>query len=210
MDTLNLMKHENFPERPNNGKWVICCEKVKIKTSGHELAISGLLSSTLPNGVKLEEYDTTIGRTHLAKYSILVNINERVELLYAIHTEKEIDPIKLPLIHDFKNLGLITDDKDNRKKLCIPVISVKEYEELKGLIDHYGKLFIEKIGERLTQFVKNNVVNYPKQIRNVSNNAYLLAVEVLPLVYAFKAADDGVITLDNDKNYPIMILIENK
>ena len=213
---FHLIEYEDFPNRPNGGRWFAQGSKA---TSGykpqdsdaHKYTVSGRLSIGNPcDGLELmEEWSTYFGKTHTAQYnSRNLNDKQRTETLYKIYKKKELSVSQMEFIPDLLELNFLTEN-NGEKIVNMPVISHDNfYNELYPPLHEKRELFKEKIREKIIDAVKNNIMKYPKHIKHISNNIYTGILGCLAPAYIYKAAERGIIEIKENINYPVMIMVE--
>jgi RNA polymerase sigma-70 factor (ECF subfamily) len=212
IDALKLIKVDDYPDRPNGGKWIIYSghkidnEAEKPLQSVH---IAGECYTDDDHVIKYEEWNTALGITIDSDNDLKIHPCDNLLLLYNIHKGIEIDPIKLKLIPHLLKLGLLSNSKENKKTVNIPIISDSDYKIIRNLNLKYYNKFVTTIGDSLIKMIKKNALKCPKHITPVSPCTHLILVDGLPLLYLQKAAELGLINIDKDKNYPISLIIEN-
>ena len=204
IDTLNLLKIVDYPNRSDGGKWIIDIGfKNKLsKTFTPHLFLGGP-RTLVSEEFKLVEYDTAIGKTFRADLSHNFTNSERVQLFCDIVCGQEIEPKYVPLIPDLSKLGFIDDDMN----VLIPAISRDDYGAIEKVSNEYSKKIIKVIGKKLINFVKNNPLEHPKWIKSNQFFIHIGYLSALPMNYVFRAAERGIIEIEEDKTYPICVII---
>ena len=211
IETLDLIKFEDYPDRPNGGKWII---HYGYKVSENEesiwkptIFVSENITTTNLEKIFIEMWDIS----DISSISIddnLFNLNNIVQLLYSLHKEEEIPLNKMRLIPELIEYGLIKNSDNNKKEVSIPIISESDYQELVNINFKYAKKMIDVIGDRLIKMIKNNAIVCPKQITPVPPSTYLLCKDGISLQYAFRVAEEGLIQIEKNKKYPVCMIVE--
>ena len=227
-NTLQLLKPEDYPNRADGGKWIIL---FGFKTNNIKndiltpifLAVVHFL--TVKTGrLSMEVWDTPLGQTAMREKNIL-KLEDIGGLLHDLHNEQQIYPIKMQLLPDLIKHKFITtscesslntqplayqDIETSTLSVNIPIISVSDYETLKQLNKEYSTKYIEIMGERLIEMIKTNAIDYPKRINPVSPSTHLIYLDGMALSYVYKAAEEGIIKIESDKNYPVCMIVEGE
>ena len=210
IQTLKLMDYDDFPDRPNEGKWIIY---VGHKFDRNEKDIRKPMYASISDiplnfagNISFEEW---INPLSVATWHDEINVttHEKGHLLYSLHKEQDIDPVKMMLIPNLIDYGILVN-QDNKKIVNIPIISAEGYEALMNLNREFAKVFIEKIGNKLIKAIKKNAINHPKHIKSVSNFSHLKFIDGMALEYFLKANEEGIVALDKNIKYPIMTIVE--
>ena len=214
INKLNLLQYHDYPERGDIGKWVIDFayqSGQKSEIPNYQYA-HGAWISKFSNGISTEEWDSAIGTTYRANYSIQISGKERASILTDIFQNKKIDEGYHLIIKDFIRLGFIkpSKQKDKNWDVCIPIISKTEYKALTQLNKKYGEKFTSKVGKDLIKVVTENKIKCPKWIDSNQVFLNLGCLLSLPLSYVYTASETGCIKLEKDKNYPLYLIIKDK
>ena len=207
IDTLKLLKSNDYPERPNGGKWIIHFGK---KVSNDEFINSFRLESEFRSQnykrIVIKLWDTPMGSSPWRNNN---NISPEIfgRLLHDIHTGQDADQSTLVLIPDLVRLGFLTNNHKNKKTVNIPIISENDLETLNSINKDYASKLIEIIGDRLIAFINENVLDCPKQITPKSPFVHLLSVSEIAMTYTFRIAKEGIIEINSDKNYPVCVMV---
>ena len=213
INSLNLLKVEDYPEKFDIGKWMIDVGFVTISEDTippSYLYLHGPWVNEFFNGICTIEYDSAIGKTYRADFSLSISNKERATVLYDISKEIEIDPNYAPLIRDFIRLGFIKTNLKKEKSWdsCYPVLSKTEFKELSKVSKINSEKYIAKIGKFLIDVVKKNKIDHPKWIDSNQTFLNLACLTAVPLLYSFKASEEGIIDIDKDKNYPLYLIVK--
>jgi len=212
-EELNLLKLEDYPKRPNGGKWVIHAGYlIKDKRTWANLPplfYNSDFSTNQPNELVIEEWNTNIGTTFWLGNNVSMPPGEKARHLFRLHKEKDIllDHEINYLIPKLVELGYLKNDENDKLSVNIPIISANDYETLKEINSLYANKLINVIGEELITMLKQNQIECPKDINPVSPCSKLICFDGLSLIYVKKAAKEGMITIDSNRNYPISMII---
>lgn len=211
-----VLEYDNFPSRPNGGKWLLSGvkspngykSKESITSKYHQ---SGRFSSSNPcEGLELiEEWSTNIGETHTAHYDAHhISEHQRASILYSIYKKKDLTAWQMESIPDLVRLNFLTGG-NGEKTVSVPIISHNDYyTDLYRPLHEIRERFKDKVRERLVDTVKNNIRKYPKHIKTISNAVYTGVLGGLAPAYIYKAAERGTIEIKEGVNYPVMLMIE--
>ncbi|MCL2772243.1 MAG: RNA polymerase sigma factor [Oscillospiraceae bacterium] len=213
---LNLIEYDDFPTRPNGGKWIASGRRSPDGYKPQESLIpkyhvSGKYSSGDPcDGLELmEEWSTNIGKTHNANYEAhYINEQQRAEILYKIYKKKDLSAWQMESIPDLVRLNFLSDN-GGEKEVIVPIISHNDcHTEIQSRLNEIQPRFNDKIRDKLIEATKNNIIKYPKHIKIIANGVFTGMFGVIPPAYLYKAAEQGVIEIKEDVNYPVMIMVE--
>jgi RNA polymerase sigma-70 factor (ECF subfamily) len=210
-----LTYEQDFPNRPNGGKWIAQGSKSPSGYKPQESITwkynqSGRLGIPNPcDGLGLmQEWSINIGKTHTnINLRNRVDTKQRTEILYKIYRKEDLNAWQMESVPDFVRYNFLTDD-NGEKIVCVPIISANDHKKLESIINAKYKLFVDKIRDKIVDAVKNNIIKYPKHIKNISNNVYTGILGSLASAYIYKAAEQGIIEIKEDVNYPVMIMVE--
>lgn len=207
-----VMTFNDFPDRPNFGKWVTSGSKwpngFKFDGEMSEYAVSGRatiddVSETIKRTC---EWDTFIGHTHQVKYKYTISEKERAIAIDAI-CAGTATAFQAEFTPDFEKYGFIKT-VDGKKVANIPIMNTGEeaqfYEIEKTAGEEYANVFLEKA----VKVCKDNKIKYPKRIEIAPSYIYSLSVFDYPMAYVYEANKKDVINLEKDKNYPIMYILK--
>jgi len=94
------------------------------------------------------------------------------------------------------------------KTVCIPIISKNDHKKLESTFYAKYEIFVNTIRDKIVDAVKNNIIKYPKHIKNISNEVYTGILGGIAPAYIYKAAEQGIIEIKENVNYPVMIMVE--
>ena len=199
-----LMSFIDMPDRPNYGKWVVTGSMYphgyNIDNEHSHYSISGPIWTD-----SIYEWDTYIGRTHLAKLKYEITAEERVLLIDAVKTNN-INVFQAELIPDMERYGFIKDEHGT-KVPAVPYILPAEVNTFLSIENEAGKAFCAKFLDDAVNICKTHVVKYPKHISFVMDSLYYYPLGELPLYYVYEAARRGFIEIEKGKNYPVMFIV---
>jgi len=213
MDALKLLKVDDYPDRPNGGKWIIYSgHKIDNKAVKplHSIRVTGDCYTEDSHLISYEEWNTELSITVGYDNNLLMHPCDSMLLLYNIHKGKDIDPMKMTLIPQLLKLGLLSNSEDNKKAVNVPIISATDFNIINKINTKYQNKCIEAIGASLIKMIKANAIKCPKHINPVSPCTHLMLIDGLPILYTLKAAELGFVELCKDKNYPVILIIEKE
>ena len=208
---LNLMNYTDFPERPNGGKWII--DYSLKKASGNrrkqsqqiyffrEMAINTTDSKTF------EIWETPFSKLPW-KETHKVHLDNTNAILYDIYKGRTPNPQLIIRIPELLKLGYLKNNAENEVVVNIPVLTNQEYRKLIEVNEEFAKRYIDLMLERLLKFIEINKIDYPKHIKHVPPFVHLFSVFGLTETYILKAAEEGLIEIDKNKNYPLCMIVE--
>jgi len=207
----NPMYEQDYPERPNYGKWIAIGGRFphgfNFDESKH--AISGRLriDDINENVSSLREWSTNIGPTHNAKFKHHLTYVERAKLLDDVRTNT-LTAFQSELLPDFERYGFIKDE-NGTKALAVPFISAADEKTFSKIEKEGGSAFCTQLQDKAVELCKANKIKYPKRITAIPNNIIsCMAITDLPMCYIYEAAERGLITIEDGKNYPVMFLVQ--
>jgi len=210
-DSLNLYKRTDYPDRLNDGKWIISygykrndLNKNMINTI-HYFWETFYLSNS--SEVHMDIFDSNFGISPLSSNKS-IRMQDLGELLYTISKGENYHHLNLKLIPDLMELGFLFKDLDDKLKTNIPVISQVDDEKIKRINNDFTMRYVDQLGSLLMEMLENNTIKYPKHISPVSFKIKLISLDGLSQKYALKANEKGVIKIEENKNYPVAYLIE--
>ena len=205
VNKLELLREEDYPIRPNGGKWVIMAGYL-IKNSAEQW------SPTI--GYSSDERGDTI-KTWECKTSKMPHTNNRLlsannlnVILYNLCKEIEMKPNLMSFIPDLIKYRLVKRNKDNKIELNIPVVTKTDYDMMLQLFSDYAIRYSKIAKEKIITLIQNNIVNHPKHINPVSRMPHTLCLSGLNDTFVYKAAEEGIIELKKNKNYPLAMIVE--
>jgi len=126
-----------------------------------------------------------------------------------IYKKIEMEPIKLDQVPDLIKLGYLKKNNNDEIIVDVPIISLQEHAILTSINQEYTNKYLNLIGDRLFKYIEETAIVSPSHVKHVSAFGHLVGILELSLTYLFKAIEEGVITIDKNKNNPISMLIEN-
>ncbi len=217
---------DNYPERPNGGKWYAMGNRHSENTQNGEYnkyVINGEASYIIEDYCGLKKlalcgYDTILGRTHQGYNDIRyikhpMNAEEVTKMMYAIISDKHDD---LPMISNkcFENiegltkLGFIAKD-ENGKIICdIPVIKMNDRWDMYKLSEKYIDKISEKFHDEIIKFMCNPV-RTPAHITGIPKwQRYMWCFSSFPIMTILNAQNDGLFLDGIDTAPALYIAIE--
>ena len=210
----NQKLFEDFPDRPNYGKWEAVGTRYPngYKFDNEEISkysVSGLCSTDdiNENISRSSEWDTAIGHTHQMHLKYTLTIKERVLLLDAFRCNT-VNAFQAEMIPDLLHYGFIKEEGE-KNILAIPVLTKAEYEELHAVNHRYVEKLKTLLLDKTAQVLKANVLKYPKHIpeSNISDTRYRNSLHDLPMAYIYCAEKQGIIEIEKGKCYPVMYMV---
>jgi len=208
---LSLPNQDEYPDRPNGGKWLISFgyksneSKTEIIKAIQRFQDVFITSNSYE--VVLIIYDTAFGGSPcgLDKY---IDLKAVGELLYFISKEEKYQHLRTYLIPALEEVKYVTEHKDGVLKSNIPIITHEDYEKINQYNIDFVTKYIEVLGDQLLKMIKTNVINYPKQIKQVTYSTQLISMSGLAITHVEKAIEEGIIKIEENVKYPVAILIE--
>ena len=201
----------DYPDRPNYGKWVASGGRYPHNHSFDDerskYAVSGRsgtdnINETIESST---EWDTAIGRTHLAKFKYTLSQRERAIAIDAVKTDS-VNAFQAKLIPDLEKQGFIKE-VNGIKIPAVPYITKAENTRFYEIESEAGKAFCDACLEKAVKVCRDNPISYPKHISMVPDFIHTESMMDLPMAYVYEAAERGIITIESDKNYPVMYFI---
>ena len=208
-DKLDLLQFDDFPDRLDGGKWIIDVgyKYTDKNTSLVDFNTFGPWIRDYLECLLVDEWNTPLGETYSAKFSIDITHKERIQLLHALSKNKDIDPAYLPLIQEFEKYGFISNVK-GKWKGCLPIISKKDYLTLQEI---NKKAYIKAIPfteKKLFEILKTNKYHAPDWIDKRQPYLVMCSLSTVPLIHFERANEEKIINLQKDKKYPVSLFVE--
>lgn len=201
---------DNYPERPNGGKWYAMGNRHSENTQNGEYnkyVINGEASYIIEDYCGLKKlalcgYDTTLGRTHQGYNDIRyikhpMNAEEVTKMMYAIISDKHDD---LPMISNkcfeniegLINLGFLAKDESGKVICDIPVIKMNNRWDMYKLSEKYIDIISKKFHDEIIKFMRNPV-RTPAHITGVPKwQRYMWCFSSFPIMTILNAKNDGL------------------
>lgn len=209
------LNFNDFPDRPNFGKWIasgghlpgnydfydLTCDRIKYSVSGR----FGM-SEINENIKNMFEWATSIGFTHNNIYKYSLSEKDRAIAIDAV-INGTATPFQMEFIPDLEKYCFI-ENKDGKWISLIPYLSADEEKHFFEIESMASKRYIENLADIAVGYIKSNKRNIPKHITIVPSLHNINAITDSPMAYVFEAAERGVITIENGKNYPIMCVVK--
>ena len=203
--------YEDYPDRPNYGKWIAFGTRDAHNISDTDRAALEKYAAAGRNGqgpvndyiASTTEYRTALGPFNQAgqfKYSL--TIQERAQLIDALRTDT-VNAFQAQLLPDMHRLGLVTADNQP----AVPYITQAELVLFHNIERDSGAEFFQALREPLVDMYQKSKIPYPKRIPFGEESAYGLPLGYLVMAYAYEAAARGVIEIEDGKHYPVMYLV---
>lgn len=217
---------EEYPERPNNGKWYACGyhypagydyendKRKKYNISGE--SDNELVSKDNNHRLSVFEFDTTLGETrkYWHKLSDKMNAVEFLKLMYVCDTKSEeklfhrygvtIENKTMENIDALIDGGFITKDRE----LNIPMLDKAEFE---NVLEHIKKCeveLVEKFEDIYVEICKQGEVGIPSHMTQIPGFRRTANCYSLPMMIIFKAKEEGWILKGVEGNVPAVIMME--
>jgi hypothetical protein len=212
VNKLELLNESDFPDRPNQGKWIIDYGYKRKKNHEEKLLLSYNLFRVASTGtsfnLRTEIWCNPLGK-QLWKTTNTTNIDNIIALIYTIHKKYEIEPQTMSLIPDLVKYGFLKKDNNSEKAVNIPIINKDEHNIILKITNEYTNRFIETISDRLIEYIMKNKLKSPKNIKPVSSFVHLCGIMDIAMMYLYKANETGLIKIDKNKSYPLWLMIED-
>lgn len=206
---------KDYPVRPNYGRWIVSASKrpgdfVYYKSEFSKYSISGMLSSSEINDTikSLHEWDTPIGQTHGYQYKYHINERQRACIIDAVRTDS-LNAFQAEFIPEFEKLGFIKTE-NGKKVPNVPYLTDEEEKQFFHLENAGGEALSKLILDEAAKVAIENKVKYPKRISYVPCSIYNYPLCYLQMCYVYEAAERGVITIEKDKNYPVIFFTKKQ
>lgn len=201
----------DYPDRPNYGKWIASGRRYPhgydLEDESSKYSVSGKCITDHLNQFLLSsiEWDTAVGRTHLAKLKYNLSERERALAIDAVRTDS-VNAFQAELIPDLERLGFIKEE-NGRKIPAVPYIAKEEIPRLAEIERQGGTAFCEACLEDAVNICRNNPIPYPKHISLAPDFIHAERIMGLPMAYVYEAAKRGEILLEDNQSYPVMYFI---
>ena len=228
---LGVAPHSTYerPARKDGGSWLMGGNPMEIATTNVEkfanysyqsYIYSGCRTSdnTLPDGTVLQtsEFDTDLWDNPFRYSNVVefssVGYNELRTLLWHLYKGIPIENSKIStafLEEAVDSLVVGTGTlvrEDGRLKADIPIISAETRNRLYDIINPLVKALTDKLGEELSQFLRDNLENIPAHLGSVPD--WMRCPSDLTTMAAFREAYDlGLYLHDIDYCCPPMIMV---
>jgi RNA polymerase sigma-70 factor (ECF subfamily) len=201
---------DDYPERPNNGKWVAIGSKYP---NGYVFGgESGKYSVSGRNGVHginenishIIEWSTALGETHRAKFKYSLPIKERALLLDAVRVGN-VDPVQAELLPDMLKFGFIKEIPGG-KAPAVPFITSADEKILFEIEGDAGAAWSAACLDEAAEICRREQKKPPQHISIVADSFYVEVLNGLSMYYVYEAEKRGVIEIVPGKAYPVMYL----
>ena len=205
------LSFKDYPQRPDGGKWLAMGDQYTATyDSGNNEYWKYELSGEAGVGfedyqgfkfVYLGEYDTELGRTHLA-YTSLQYIKYTMEntdvlkMLCAVYAQwfEDFDLIGghcLEQIDHFIDLGYLVRNEE-RVEVDLPIFTQKERWKLYEISERWDRKISEKYKKILIPMMEQGAVTLPKHLKSVPEwQRYMWCCSSLPMMVLLRAREEG-------------------
>lgn len=217
---------DNYPERPNGGKWYAMGDRHSEHTQNGEYnkyVINGEHSYIIEDYCGLKKlalcgYDTILGRTHQGYNDTRyvkhpMNAEEVTKMMYAIISDKHDD---LPMISNkcfeniegLINLGFLAKDESGKVICDIPVIKMDDRWDMYKLSEKYIDIISKKFHDEIIKFMRNPV-RTPAHITGIPKwQRYMWCFSSFPIMTILNAKNDGLFLDGIDTAPALYIAVE--
>lgn len=164
---------------------------------------TGPLSDRIDNAV---EWDTPVGPTHNARFPFHLKQSERVLAIDAVKTGT-VSPFQAQLLPDLERQGFIRSVAGNRVP-AVPYITQEEHRRFHEIESLGGDIWCGALLDRAADTARAHSYTFPKRIRYIPEWLRADALFYLPMAYIYEAERRGRITLETNKAYPILYIVE--
>ena len=199
-------------ERPNYGKWILIGnryphaysfddERSQYNASGRSGVndINDYVASACA-------WNSALGGDITAELKYSLTYREKVQLIDAVRTNT-INAFQAELLPDMERHGFIKEE-NGAKIPAVPYITQEDEKIFFDIERALGDAFCDACFDDLVKICKINKVNYPKRIPFAENYAYGLPLDFMTMAYVYEAAERGIISIAEDKCYPVMYLVK--
>lgn len=209
---VNSLSFEEYPDRPNYGKWIAIGSRYphgfsfdgelsKYNVSGR--SGTGPLSDRILNAV---EWDIPVGHTHMAEFSVSLKQSERVLAIDAVKTNT-VSPFQAQLLPDLERQGFIRNMGQGRVP-AVPYITQEEQRRFFEIESSGADIWCRALLDKAVEAARAHSYTFPKRIRYIPEWLSADALFYLPMAYIYEAERRGRITLEKNKAYPILYIVE--
>ena len=218
---------DNYPDRPNNGKWYAMGNKVSPDEFSHAMDmtkydISGESSNHIMDfcgldEIVIREYDCCLGKTHSAYYDgqimrFRTDETETMKMLYLIYSG-EYDKLNLINVHCYDNvnayigMNYLSKKENGEVVVEVPVLKNDEYDKLTKLFLKYKEMVVNSfVKEFMVLFDKP--VATPKHIKSIPDWLKLLWCSAqFPMAVINKAVEEKSFLVDCNTPVPAVVLV---
>ncbi|MDR2615019.1 MAG: hypothetical protein LBC28_00405 [Oscillospiraceae bacterium] len=201
---------DDYPERPNNGKWVAIGTKYPhgyvFSDENAKYSVSGRngthgINENISHSV---EWSTAIGPTHLANFKYSLPQKERALLLDAVRVGN-VEPGQAELLPDMLKFGFIKEAPDG-KAPAVPFITSAEERTLFEIEREAGVVWCAEFLDEAAELCRRERKKPPRHISIVADSYYADVLQALTMCYVYEAEKRGVIEIAPGRNYPVMYL----
>lgn len=218
---------DEYPDRPNNGKWYAMGNKVTPGEFNHAIDmtkydICGEISNILMDfcgleSIELRSYDCCLGKTDSAYrddnvMSYHTDETDTMKLLYLIYSG-EYDKLNIINNHCYDNInGYIAMNylsKNDKGEVVVevPVLKHDEYTEFTKLFLKYKEKIVNEFKAEF-KVLFDNPVETPKHIKSIPNWLKLLWCSAqFPMAVINKAVEEKSFLVDCSMPVPAVVLV---
>ena len=203
---------EDYPDRPNYGKWVAMGNRYAHNYAGSgelgKYSLSGRSNQDEINDYiyYTSEYNSAIGPINNVNFKYSQSVRERAQLIDAVRTGT-VNAFQAELLPDMIRYGFIRE-ANGKMTPAVPYITQADDQTFHNIERETGEAFCRIFLDDLVKMCDDNKVPYPKRIPFADEFAYGLPLDYLPMAYVYEAAAQGIITIEPDKHYPVMYLVK--
>ncbi len=218
---------DNYPDRPNNGKWYAMGNKVSPEELSHSMDvtkydISGESSNQIMDfcgldEIEIREYDCCLGKTHSAYdndkiMEFRTDETETMKMLYLIYSG-EYDKLNLINIHCYDNvdayigMNYLSKNEAGEVVVEVPVLKDNEYDRLTKLFLKYKEMVVNSFVKEFKVLFDKPVVT-PKHIKSIPDWLKLLWCSAqFPMAVINKAVEEKKFLADSCLPVPAILLV---
>jgi len=209
-EALKLIKFQDYPDRLDGGKWLIYSGYNTQKNESDVLLPYSYRVDDF-TAVQSEELSIEVWKTHFGKITYNNNfqtIAEKAKILYNLYMGYDLSIKQMQYIPELMKFGLIVNDHENKKIANIPIITASDYSKLLELKQAYAKKYMDCLGEKLIDMIKQNIISYPEHIKPVSCGTHMVNADRLIHLSILKTAEEKIIKINEKTNYPLCMIIK--
>ena len=159
------MNFSDYPDRPNYGKWIASGSRYpygyEFDDERSKYAVSGRSGVDDVNEYICSsiEWDTAVGRTHLAQFKYSLSQKERTLAIDAVRTDS-VNAFQAELLPDLERHGFIKSE-NGRKVPAVPYITKEENAHFFAIESEAGQAFCDACLEKAVSVCRANPRIYP-------------------------------------------------
>jgi len=201
-----INKREDYPIRPNGGKWLILYGQI-INNPKYIGIGQNLKLTHVQDDISYFGFDCKTGMLP-HKFNHNLTIPRVFQILHELYCKKNVNQSHMHFIPDFINSSFIKIDKDKNANIKIPVVSLEDYKRIMQIHKDYTLKYASIFQDRIINLINHNKINHPKHIHPVSKIGQLYCLFGLSDVIINKATEDDLFKIEKDINYPLFFIIE--